>query len=172
MEFMSGLVTVLLTMAGYSIGAVLAGKDQSPAPKLLDLGALTVLWVFIFLVRPALGHWLAVGVTLIVSGVVSFALHLARRDRMPAKTDKTAQSDLGQRLRGRVWQRWKAFATQMGNYQGRMSLAVFYFVVVTPFGLLVRLFSDPLRTKFGITPSFWANRPAIGVELDEARRQF
>ena len=42
MEFLSGPAPVLLTLAGYSSGAVIGGRSREVAPGLLDLGAVAV----------------------------------------------------------------------------------------------------------------------------------
>ena len=45
------------------------------------------------------------------------------------------------------WKRFKAWwmpiAEVIGNFMNRLVLSAFYFVIVLPFGLGVRLFSDP-----------------------------
>ena len=45
------------------------------------------------------------------------------------------------------WQGWKAFGHFLGNMVARVVLTVFYFTIFVPFGLGVRLFSDPLHIK-------------------------
>ncbi len=172
MDFLSGLALILLTLAGYSIGAVIVARDRSPTPQLLDLAVVVVLWISALFSRPALGKWTAIGVWLVAGGLVSFALSSARRNRMPSKAKKAAVSGQESNFLKCLWEGWKGFAAEMGNYQGRLLLAFFYFLVLTPFGVLVRLFSDPLRTKLSTNPSFWDNRTAISDKLDEARRQF
>ena len=172
MEFISGLATVLLTTVGYASGAALAGKDKSPAPKLLDLCAVSILWVFAFVSQPTLGRWVAVAVWFTVGGAVAFALTAARGGQPSAKAHRTAQPDTDRGFLQRIWHAWKRFALRLGNYQGRLILTFFYFLVVTPFGVLVRLFSDPLEIKYKTAPSFWANRPEDSPDLNEARRQF
>lgn len=172
MDFLSGLALILLTLVGYSIGAVLGAKDRSPAQQLLDLAVVVVLWVSAIFSRSALGKWTAIGVWLVAGGLVSFVLSSARRHKMPSKAKKAAVPGQEGTLLRRLWEGWKGFATEMGNYQGRMLLAFFYFLVVTPFGVLVRLFSDPLRMRSPTDLSFWDSRPEISNKLDEARRQF
>lgn len=46
-----------------------------------------------------------------------------------------------------AWERWKQIATTIGDFQARVVLSLFYFVVVLPFGLGVRLFADPLAIR-------------------------
>jgi len=171
MEFISGLALVLLALVGYSIGAVIGARDRSPTPQLLDLAVVIVLWIAAFFSRPALGKWAAISVWLIVGGLVSLMLNRARRNRMPSKP-KTAVSSQGNGFFRRLWEGWKGFAAEMGNYQSRILLAFFYFLVITPFGVLVRLFGDLLKTRSLTYPSFWNNRTTISSGLDEARRQF
>jgi hypothetical protein len=172
MDFLSGLALVLLTLVGYSMGAVIGAKDRLPAPQWLDLAVVVVLWVSAIFSRSALGKWIAIGVWLVAGGLVSFVLSSARRNKMPSKTKKAAIPGQEGKLFRRLWEDWKGFATEMGNYQSRMLLAFFYFLIITPFGVLVRLFGDPLRTRFSTNLSFWDKRPSINSGLDEARRQF
>jgi hypothetical protein len=123
--------------------------------------------------RVSLGRWAAIGLWLIAAGLVSFGLISLRRNKMPAKATRATTSVQERRgvLKG-LWESWKGFAREMGNYQSRVLLTFFYFVAVAPFGLLVRLFGDPLRTKLSTGPSFWVPRAPANTELDEARRQF
>jgi hypothetical protein len=61
----------------------------------------------------------------------------------------------------------------MGNVQSRVLLIFFYFLIVTPFGLLVRWFQDPLRLRARGASSHWLERPtASEPDLETARRQF
>jgi len=45
------------------------------------------------------------------------------------------------------WERWKALAARAATFQARVLLTVFYWVVVTPFALVLRAFSDPLEIR-------------------------
>lgn len=172
MDFLSGLALILLALVGYSTGAVIGAKDKSPTPQLLDLAVVVALWISALFSRSALGRWTAIGVWLVAGGLVSSVLSSARRNKMLSATKKAAVPGQEGKPLGRLWEGWKGFAAEMGNYQGRILLAFFYFLVTTPFAALVRLFSDPLRTKFSTNPSFWDKRPAISIGLDDARRQF
>jgi hypothetical protein len=46
-----------------------------------------------------------------------------------------------------LWERWKAAAHKLGNFQARLLLNVFYFLILSPFALGVKMFSDPLRIR-------------------------
>ena len=70
-----------------------------------------------------------------------------------------------------LWSKWKALAARIGNFQGRVILTVFYFLFVTPLGLAVRLFSDPLRLKHRSGDTFWQKKAQPKPTLEEARQQ-
>lgn len=71
----------------------------------------------------------------------------------------------------RLWERWKSIAHTIGNFQARLLLSLFYFLVLSPFGLGVRLFSDPLGLKKRNNPH-WISRSRSETETWEtARRQ-
>jgi hypothetical protein len=69
-----------------------------------------------------------------------------------------------------AWEAWKRFGKKVGDLQARILLTLFYFIVLTPFGLAMRV-ADPLglrRTGLG-----WRPRPQApaGDPLVRARRQ-
>jgi hypothetical protein len=51
-------------------------------------------------------------------------------------------------------------------------LTVFYFTVALPFGILIRLFMDPLRMKDAPRESAWLIRRTRDKDLTAVRRQF
>jgi hypothetical protein len=53
----------------------------------------------------------------------------------------------------------------------RVVLSIFYFVVVLPFGLGVRLFSDPMKIKKKRL-SNWTDLTTRTDDLDKARKLF
>jgi hypothetical protein len=68
-----------------------------------------------------------------------------------------------------LWNAWKRLARKIGNFQARVILTIIYAIPVLPFGLVVRLFSDPLRIKH--RPEKWLEHSAEVHDLDWARRQ-
>ena len=44
-----------------------------------------------------------------------------------------------------AWERWKALAATAATFQARILLGAFFWVVVTPFAIVLRLCSDPLK---------------------------
>ena len=69
----------------------------------------------------------------------------------------------------RAWQAWKDLAHKIGNFQARVILSIFYAIVVLPFGLGARWFSDPLRIKK--RPEQWLDHPNEAYDLEWARKQ-
>lgn len=70
----------------------------------------------------------------------------------------------------RIWQTWKRLAQKIGNLQARVLLTILYAVLILPFGLAVRWFSDPLRVKR--RPEAWLDHGETPDSLDWARRQW
>ena len=67
----------------------------------------------------------------------------------------------------RLWSRWKRFAHRAAEVQSLVVLALLYWIVVVPVGLI---------RKLGRRPSArpeWKTRSATGpVSVEDARRQF
>ncbi|OFW30256.1 MAG: hypothetical protein A3I00_05330 [Betaproteobacteria bacterium RIFCSPLOWO2_02_FULL_64_12] len=82
-----------------------------------------------------------------------------------------AGSSVQERLR-RGWERWKLIAHAIGNFQARVLLTAFYFVLVPPFALVVKLFKDPLSLRPPAGTSYWLVRPRDEQTATQARRQF
>jgi hypothetical protein len=68
-----------------------------------------------------------------------------------------------------IWTAWKGIAHKIANFQARLVLSFFYFVIVAPFALRVRIFSDPLQLS---TSKGWLPRVHTGPDTaNDARRQ-
>ena len=72
----------------------------------------------------------------------------------------------------RLWDRWKRIAHKIGDFQARLILGVFYFVLLAPFALVLKLFSDPLHLKN--RNAKWVPYPGMPDDdpLARARSQF
>jgi len=69
----------------------------------------------------------------------------------------------------KLWAAWKRIAHRIGDFQARVLLTVIYAVLVLPFGLAIRLFSDPLKIKK--RPAKWTDHTQDVIDLEWARRQ-
>ncbi len=171
MEFLHGLALVLLTLVGYSSGSVLGGRGRKISPGLLDIAIVLMLWAGALVSRGGMGRWLAILVW-VLAGMAAGALFvILRRNRWPA-ADATEASPTTGKIFRIAWEQWKAFAAKMGEFQSRILLIFFYFLIVTPFGLATRLFNDPLRTRAKKLSSFWVERADSSARLEDGRNQF
>ena len=69
-----------------------------------------------------------------------------------------------------AWNTWKRIAQFIGDWIARVVLTIFYFTLFAPFGLGVRLFSDPLKIKRGLPG--WRERATRALSFQDARRLF
>jgi len=171
MSFFGGLALILLTLVGFSSGAVLAGRGKKEPLGLIDFGVAVLFLAMALGTRSIFGKWLAIPIWFILAGLGSGLLTEIRyKDR---KTEKrTSLSPVDKGFLRPTWDWWKAFAIEIGNYQGRMLFAFFYFVIVTPFGIGVRLFGDPLKVKQGGRATNWLERSSVKHDLEAGQKQF
>ena len=81
--------------------------------------------------------------------------------------DRRAAIALGKFVEG-----WKEIGKKIGGFQARMLMTFFYFVLLAPFGCLIRCLSDPLAMKPG-TPRGWRSREKReGDAMRRAGEQF
>ena len=174
MNFLGTVALILLTLVGYSSGAVIVRRGVKKSPQLFDLGIVALLLAVALAASAVIGRQIVILIWLILSGLVSALLTLLTKDRYregrSQRGAKPAPVESG--LLRRAWDGWKTFAREMGNYQGRVLFGFFYFIVVTPFGIGVRLFSDPLKVNPGARITGWSERDSQRHEFESAREQF
>lgn len=64
-----------------------------------------------------------------------------------------------------------AIANAIGNFNSRVVLTLVYIVIVPPFGLVVRLFGDPLHIRTHRI-STWVEPVRVDPSIENARQQF
>lgn len=69
----------------------------------------------------------------------------------------------------KFWEGWKRIGGFIGDVLGRLILTLFYFTLVLPFGLLMRLLRDPLSLRPGGSPA-WNIREPDEPTVEAARR--
>jgi hypothetical protein len=164
MEVIAAIALVLLTLVGYSSGSVIGATGRTPAPRILDLLTVIILWIAALATRSALGKVSAIIIWLAIGLVLGMVLARIRIRSYP----KAQPLDMGPGL----WNAWKGFASRMGNYQSRVLMTFVYFVIVLPFGLGVTLLSDPLNIKRPQAPSNWHPKELpLRPSIEEAREQ-
>jgi hypothetical protein len=170
----SALGLIALTTVGYSSGATFGSRQRRTSPAAWDLVLLMVLWAAALAARAQLGHWPGLGLSVLVAFVIAALVSPLRSTevgvRIPAHVNSSPLAPPG--LLRLTWVRWKAFSLRMGNFQGRLLMALLYFGLVTPVAAFVRLLSDPLRLRHQALPTFWEPRTETRSLPDAARSQF
>lgn len=70
----------------------------------------------------------------------------------------------------RIYQAWMLFGTVAGHVNSRIIMALLFFVVFSPIGILMRLFGrDPLRRAWNDAPSYFIDRT---VQPGSMKNQF
>ena len=78
-----------------------------------------------------------------------------------------------QHLLRRIWNGWKKIARKIGDFNARVILTVFYFVLLMPFAVVVRLFTDPLEIKKDAKKGWQIKEEKPGATpMERAARQF
>jgi hypothetical protein len=72
----------------------------------------------------------------------------------------------------RAWKTWKSFGRKLGDFQARLMLSMLYFIIVPPFSLLVRSFTDPLSLKPGTARGWIVRSDTTRTEPQRASEQF
>ncbi len=65
----------------------------------------------------------------------------------------------------RLWDGWMRFSHVFGSFMSRLIFSVLYFTVFLPYGIGVRLFSDPLDMKSQPKETGWRKYPSIEATL-------
>ena len=69
-----------------------------------------------------------------------------------------------------LWGAWKRLARRLGDFQARVLLTVIYAFLILPFGVLLRLFGDPLRIRR--RPTKWLDAENKSDDLVRPWRQW
>jgi hypothetical protein len=71
-----------------------------------------------------------------------------------------------------LWRIWKATAFRIALIQSKILLTVLYWVVVAPFALAVRLFSNPLQIRATGSTTYYRPAASHARGVEDARRQY
>jgi hypothetical protein len=74
----------------------------------------------------------------------------------------------------RFFRAWMKFAEILGRVTTRVILTVFFYALLTPYGLVARLFrTDPLDLSWKHRkPSYWIEKPVAAPERERYERQY
>jgi hypothetical protein len=175
MEILSFVALILLSLVGYSGGVVgNAGKSVEIKPQIVDLFLLLILWttgITSKLTFPV-NKWLLILLWIVLAILVGFCRAFFRKKTMDISPRLEKPDDIRSGLIGKLWTRWKHFGYRMGSFQSRVLLSFFFFIIVSPFALAVKWFSDPLRIKRQKQDTHWNIRREEKPDIELFRRQF
>ena len=73
----------------------------------------------------------------------------------------------------RAWEGWKKIARKIGDFNARVILTIFYLILLMPFALLIKLFTDPLEIKKKAYKGWHQKEEKEDIPpLERAERQF
>lgn len=175
MEIISFIVLILLSLVGYSVGAVgKAGKFVELKPQIIDLILVLVIWAAAIYSRIALdlNEWLVILVLVVLSITIGILAIWPRKLPEEKASSNKGPKETSKNLLQKLWQSWGNFSKRMGSFQSRISLSLFFFIVVSPFALAVKTFSDPLRIRYRGNESHWLSKMTTKIDLEQSRKQF
>ncbi len=71
-----------------------------------------------------------------------------------------------------LWHRVKECARKVGDFQARLILSLLYLVIIGPYALVVKFFTDPLRLGAERLPEWLVRYRPVASTLAQSRRQF
>jgi hypothetical protein len=72
-----------------------------------------------------------------------------------------------------VWMGWKRFAHVLGVVNTKILLTLTYFVILSVFSIVARIFgADLLDRRMKTRNSYWHKREPADLSIESARRQF
>ena len=176
MEALSYIVLVLLSLLGYSGGAVgRAGKRRELKPVIADLVLVGLIWTAAITSRLAFdfNKWLLI---LAWIGIAAFMGMMAVSIRQLPASEEVPEDRLENLSPGvlkKLWKRWTGFSKRMGSFQSRILLSFFFFVLISPVAFFIMTLGDPLRIKKKKTEkTYWSPKVQNPVEIEDFRRQF
>jgi hypothetical protein len=176
LEALSYIVLVLLSLVGYSGGATgRAGKSPDLKPMVIDLVLVAFIWTAAFYSRLTydFNKWLLILVWVGISVVVGIVAVSFRRWPVKDQSHEGEAEELPPGIFKRIWHRWTGFSKRMGSFQSRVMLSFFFFIIVSPAALIIKVLGDPLRIKKKeILETYWLAKTPSSTELEDYRRQF
>ena len=73
------------------------------------------------------------------------------------------------RLLKLFWKKWLPVSQKIGNFQARVILSAFYFILFLPLALIFKILTDTIKKKPTSTWKDWEHKVD---SLEEARKQY
>jgi hypothetical protein len=173
-EALSYIVLILLSLVGYSGGAAgRAGKNMDLKPVLFDLVLVSLIWAVALYSRLTydFNKWLLILVWVVISALAGWVAASVRR--LPKKEEAEEGEQVPDSLFRKLWHRWTGFSKRMGSFQSRVMLSFFFFILISPAALIIKIVGDPLSIKRKkAMDTYWLPKMPSSTEIEEYRRQF
>jgi len=69
-----------------------------------------------------------------------------------------------------IWKLWKKFGFLIASIVSYILTILFYFIIITPFGIIIKIFTDYFHIKN--KNSMWLKKETKDKTLSDMRRQF
>lgn len=175
MEIFSFLALIILSLAGYSAGAVSRiGRFGDLRPNIFDVILVIIIWggaVFSSLSLD-LNRWYLVGIWVVLSALVGWLTSLFKAIPGRKTLEGEELEEAAANIFNKFWLSWKNFSKKVGGFQTRIILSLFFFIFISPFALAFKIFSDPLNIKHEDRRSYWISKGEIPDNLEKYKRQF
>jgi len=177
MEALSYIVLILLSLVGYSAGVAKgAGKGKDLEPQLLDIFFVLLIWTTAVFSRKTfdLNKWIFILIGVLVGFIVGFTVHWMRtlKKRIPLDQKMSSSENVKSSAKKNLWELWKDFSKRMGGFQSRILLSFIFFILIAPFAIIIKIFSDPLNLKIQPRDTHWQERKEPSWSLEDYKRQF
>ncbi len=175
MEMLSFVALILLSLVGYSGGVIgKAGKSVEIKPQVIDLFLLLILWGagVASKLTFALNKWLLILLWIVLAIFLGLCrgFFVKKTEDMSSILEKPNTQPSG--FVRKLWKKWEHFGHRMGSFQSRVMLSFLFFLIVSPFALAVKWFSDPLGVKHQTQKSHWHTCKEEKPDIEQFRRQF
>jgi hypothetical protein len=157
MEAVSFIVLILLSLVGYSAGAVFkAGKFVELKPQVIDLILILVIWSCAIYSRLALplNKWLLILIWVIAGAIVGILSVFPRKLSRDKALSNEEPEITSKKLMKKLWKTWENFSKRMGSFQSRILLSLFFFFFVFR-KVLLRLFGRNRLTEFFLERGYY-----------------
>ncbi|MGD0331012.1 MAG: hypothetical protein ABSA18_17470 [Dehalococcoidia bacterium] len=179
MNIVAFIILILLSQLGYSIGAVAMASKKELKPQIMDLLLLLAIWAGgIYLgLSLNLNRWIMIFIWLAASIIIGMLAVMPRKLNtkvVPNKAIGTGENkdNKSMNLFRRLWNKYKEFFARVGSFQTGIDLALFFFTVIVPAALILKMSADPLGLKYRDNKTQWLDRIETKVDLDQSKRQF
>ena len=173
MEVLSYIALILLSFVGYCAGAVFKVENSLELrTRIIDLSLMVVIWAGAVYSRITLdlNKWIMLLAWIIISISIGILATWPRKVAGGKASIKREEDGTSINWLARLWHRWRYFAEKMSNFQSRIVLSFFYFILILPVALGV-MRSDPLGLKPRVNESHWLPKSETKTDLEQFRRQ-